>query len=167
MGKGLWGKIKKVIGWIFDGAERCIIVAPYKHENLASSKINELQGESRFQNIPLSDGEIMPFKYWHTSGKGDIHSSKLSTEMVTVMGKPWKIDSSEAIRGRNAANTTRGIRRTNKVHRTDSRGPIIHEIYRRIRGRLWRSGDGRYRGPGDHCVETRMEFWSKIITDNT
>ena len=73
------------------------------------------------------------------------------------MGKPGKIDISETIGGRNAENTTRGIRGTNKVHITDVRGPSIYGFHRRIRERMRRSVDERYRGSGYHCVEKRMD----------
>ena len=50
---------------------------------------------------------------------------------------------------------------------TDSRRTIIYGIHRRIRGRLLKNVNGRCRGHGTHCMEKRMESWSKIITDNT
>ena len=73
------------------------------------------------------------------------------------MGKPRKIDSSEAIGGRNTETARRGRRGTKKVYRTDTRGPNINEIHRHIRRRLQRSVGGRYRGPISHFVDTIME----------
>ena len=72
------------------------------------------------------------------------------------MGKPSLIDSSEKIGGRSAATTTRGSRRTDKVHRTDARGPSINGIHGCIRGSLRRSVDERCIGPGEHFMKTRM-----------
>ena len=48
------------------------------------------RGGVEFQNIMLVDGEMTPLKYWHPSGKGDIHDSKPSTGTITVMGKSRK-----------------------------------------------------------------------------
>ena len=74
--------------------------------------------------------------------------------MVTVMGKPGKINSSESIGRRNAATNTRGSRVTKKVNIIDARGTSIYGTHRRIRVRHRRSGYGRYRILGAHFVET-------------
>ena len=120
-------------------------------------KSNDLQEGSRFQNILLSNRETRPCNYWHPNVKRDINASKFSTEMRNVMGKSGKINSNE---------TTIGRLRTNHVHKYDSRGTSIYVILRRIRGRLRNSKDGSYRGPGAHCMDIRIELWSKIIADN-
>ena len=82
------------------------------------------------------------------------------------MGKAIKVYIGETIGECNAATTTRGILRTDQVHRTGTRGPRIHGIHSRIRGSIWRSMYVRYGGPGTHYTETRMEPRSKIVTDN-
>ena len=105
--------------------------------------------------------------YWHTRGKGVICISKCSTWTRNIMGKPSKIYNIETISGQNAATTTIFSLRTDQVQRTGARGPSIHGIHRRIRGRLHISVDGSYLGSGTHCIETRMDPISKKFTDNT
>ena len=83
------------------------------------------------------------------------------------MGEPGNVYSSDTIDGQNAATTTRSSHRTYQLKITDSRGPSINGFHRLMRGRLWKSVDGRCRGPGTHCMDTRMDPRGKIVTDNT
>ena len=83
------------------------------------------------------------------------------------MGEPRKIYIIEKVGGRNVATNTRGIRRTDQVHRTDDRVPIIHGITRHIRGRMRWSVDGRHRGPGTHSMDLRMDRIGQIVTNST
>ena len=58
------------------------------------------------------------------------------------MGKYIKIYISETIGGWNVTTTTRGIDRTDQVHRTDAMGTIIYGVHICIVGSLWLSVDG-------------------------
>ena len=104
-----------------------------------------------------------PRNYWNYRIKGGLHTSKISTVTGTGMVKPVKIDIREAIYGRDASTTTRGIRVTEKVHRTDARGSIKHVIRRCISERLWSNVNWRYIWPGAHCVETILRPCSKAL----
>ena len=83
------------------------------------------------------------------------------------MGKHRKIYSSQIIGGCNAANTTRGIRRTGQVNITDDRVPIIYGVHRHIRGRLWQNVDWRYIGTQSYSMETMMYSNGQSVTNNT
>ena len=82
------------------------------------------------------------------------------------MGKTRKVYISETIGGWNAAITTRGSHKIEKVNRTDARGPSIHVINRCIKGGLQRSVNGRYIGTGTQYMEKIIDPRSKIVTDN-
>ena len=111
-------------------------------KNLASPKINEPQGTSEFQNIPIIHGKIPPCNLGNSSEKGVIDTSKTITCKRTVMGEPSKIYSSETISGHKVATTTGGIPITDQVHIIDARETKTHGIHRCISGRLWRILDG-------------------------
>ena len=81
------------------------------------------------------------------------------------MGEPRKFYSSETIGERDVATTTRGIRRTNQVHRTVIRRPSIYVIHICIRERLGRIVDGRYRGPQAHGMVARLDPIGQSVTN--
>ena len=83
------------------------------------------------------------------------------------MGETSKFYSSEKIGIRKAETNTRSNRINNQVHRTDTRGPSIYGITRRIRRRLRPSVYGGYRGLGNHCIHKRMDPRVPNFNNNT
>ena len=58
---------EEVLGRNFYGEERCIELAPDKHEKSLQALKNEAHEESIFQNIFLSHEKIPPRNYLHPS----------------------------------------------------------------------------------------------------
>jgi hypothetical protein len=70
-GDGRWGVCKELLGWIFDGATRCIKLPPTKVEAITS----ELHSMSRLQTVPRKQFEKLQGKLRHAciglpAGKG-------------------------------------------------------------------------------------------------